>query len=901
MFEFVAKRRLVFLFTGLVIVACVVALVAPPRLPFGLEFSSGTSLTVEFEQPVALEDVRARLAEIDHGDASVQALNDTTFFIRTTFVEEDLLTRLADAFGPLTPTGFERATDMAETIRFVDTIAADDVLAAFGDEPAEGTRVEVAGTDRFLVAAPGTDEGQLADLTAAWESIGTVTRTPFDENSFAEVLTFPEEAALTQVEVDSIVAGLDATGDLTAIVEDSRTLFAAAHTLDPAVVTGFVDALTGRFGEAERTPVDLAQDPLFIVQFTGTVTIEEVLGALVVLPVSAAAGSGVTVSQQEGGDFLLQGEELAANADIVAADIENAVGPIEWRGFDGEDDLLFSLDLGPSIVTSFDFENEVDAQGRADLTSSELSENRFGGVDAAITEEELADLVAGLELRFGLADATTFDPADDLAVTITFPEEAAVDLDTLRAEISLLGLDDDVAAIETEGSFVLLGEAFSEDTRQQLVEDLTTRFGEFAQEPVAVSPGAAFIVDFGPGYSPSDIAAAVDDASDGAASSAFRPSAGSYAVFGHDAADLNESIVAAVEEALGRAETSPIDPADEGIFTARLTDAEESVQAVRNLLIIQQDGPNEDGLIEFFIGGNRLSIEQQGLILSTLQSEFGEIVSTPFSHTTHVAQTLVFERPVSPEAVVNELDDVGYVDLTAEARDDGIFIRGSRAESDGRSVLLTALGSLAPINTEAVDFTSVDAEIAKRSILNTFWAVLAGTVGILLYIWWAFRRIPRSYRYGFAAIVGLSHDVLIVLGVFGLLAKFTGVEVNSLMIVGVLAVIGYSVNNTIVVFDRIRENVMKSPGRPFETSVNISLNETLTRNLNTTLTTAAAILAVLLFGGETIRDFMGVLLTGVIAGAYSSLMLAPNILVAAEKGELPRLRIPFRSRRTATA
>ena len=896
MFEFVANRRLAFLFTGLVIAACVVALVAPPRLPFGLEFSSGTSLTVEFDEPVALEDVRARLIEIDRGDASVQALNDTTFFIRTEFVEEDLLTRLADAFGPLTPTGFERGTDMAETVRFVDTVAADDVLDAFGDEPAEGTRVEAAGADRFLVAAPGTDGDRLAELTAAWESIGTVTPDPFDENSFAEVLTFPEDTALTQVEVDSIVAGLGATGDLTAIVEDSTTLFAAAHALDPADVTNFVDTLTGRFGDAERTPVDLAQDPLFILEFAGTVTLEEVLEALVALPVTAAAGSGVTVSQQEDGSFLLQGQELAATADITAADIENAVGSIEWRGFDGEDDLALSLNLGTSIVSAFDFEGAVDAQGRSDLSSSELGENRFGGIDAAITEEQLADLVEGLELRFGLADVTTLDPADDLALVITFPDDAEIDLDALRAEISLLGLDDDVAAIETEGSFVLLGEGLSEETRRQLTDDLTTRFGDFAQEPAPVNPGAAFIIDFGPSYGPSDIAEAVEGASDGAASSVFRPFAGSYAVLGQDAADLSESIVAAVEEALGRAETGPIDLAEEGIFTVRLTDAEQSVQAVRNLLIIQQDGPNE-----FFIGGNRLSSDQQGLVLSTLQSEFGEVAAAGLNHTTHVAQTLVFERPVSPEAVVNELDDVGYVDLTAEARGDGIFIRGSRAESDGRSVLLAALGSLAPINTEAVDFTSVDAEIAKRSILNTFWAVLAGTVGILLYIWWAFRRIPRSYRYGFAAIVGLSHDVLIVLGVFGLLAKFTGVEVNSLMIVGVLAVIGYSVNNTIVVFDRIRENVMKSPGRPFETSVNISLNETLTRNLNTTLTTAAAILAVLLFGGETIRDFMGVLLTGVIAGAYSSLMLAPNILVAAEKGELPRLRIPFRSRRTATA
>ena len=882
------------MFTAAIVAVCLAALLIPPRLPFGLEFSSGTSLTVQFDEPVDLEDVRARLAEIDHGAASVQALNDTTFFIRTEFVEEDLLARLADAFGPLTPSGFERASDMAETVLFVDTVAADDVLQAFGDEPAEGTRVEAVGADRFLVAAPGVDEERLAEIIAAWEPIGTVTRTDFDENSFAAVLTFPDDADVTQGEVDTILAGLSTAGAVTAVVETPHTLFAAAQDLAAEDETTLIDTLVGRFGDVERAPVDLAQDPIFILDFSETVTLEQVLDTLVILPLTAAAGEGVSVSPRESGEFLLQGEELGVNADIAAADIENALGTIEWRGFGGEGDLALSLDLGTPIVNTFDFDGEVRAQGRADLTSSLLSENRFGGLDAAITEEELTGLVQGLQLRFGSAELTTFDPADDLAISITFPETVDVDLDTLRAEISLLGLDE-VAAMETDGSFVLLGEGLSEATQQQVLDDLTVRFGEFEQEPVAVNPGAAFIIDFGPSYGANVVAEAVTDASDGAASSAPRLFGG-YVVFGQDAAELSDTIVAAVEEALGPTETGPLDLTVEGLFTVRLTDADQSAQAVRNLLVIQQDGPNQ-----FFIGGNRLSSEQQGLVLSTLRSEFGEIVATGLNFSTHVAQTLVFERPVSPEAVVNELDDVGYVDLTAEARGDGIFIRGSRAESDGRSVLLTALGSVAPINVDAVDFTSVDAEIAKRSILNTFWAVLAGTVGILLYIWWAFRRIPRSYRYGLAAIVGLSHDVLIVLGLYGLLAKFTDVEINSLMIVGILAVIGYSVNNTIVVFDRIRENVVKSPGRPFETSVNISLNETLTRNLNTTLTTAAAILAVLLFGGETIRDFMGILLTGVIAGAYSSLMLAPNILVAAEKGELPKLRIPFRSRRTAAA
>ena len=193
----------------------------------------------------------------------------------------------------------------------------------------------------------------------------------------------------------------------------------------------------------------------------------------------------------------------------------------------------------------------------------------------------------------------------------------------------------------------------------------------------------------------------------------------------------------------------------------------------------------------------------------------------------------------------------------------------------------------------------MDAEIARRSILNTFWAVLAGTVGILAYVWWAFRRIPKSFRYGFSAIVSLSHDVLVVLGTFSILAKFTNVEITSLMVVGILAVIGYSVNNTIVVFDRIRENVIRSAGRDFELSVNPSLNETLTRNMNTSVTTLVAVLAVLLFGGESVKDFMLVLVVGIVAGTYSSLFLAPNLIVSAERGELPRLPF-FRSRRTST-
>ena len=212
---------------------------------------------------------------------------------------------------------------------------------------------------------------------------------------------------------------------------------------------------------------------------------------------------------------------------------------------------------------------------------------------------------------------------------------------------------------------------------------------------------------------------------------------------------------------------------------------------------------------------------------------------------------------------------------------------------DQKNKIVSALeASFGEADRKTLEFAFVDAEIARRSVLNTFYAVLGATAGILLYVWWAFRRTPKPFRYGVAAVIGLLHDVTLVLGAFGIMAKFRGVEIDSLMIIGILAVIGYSVNNTIVVLDRIRENLARHPTRGLESAVNISLNETLSRNLNTTVTTAVAILAVLLFGGDTISNFMLVLLIGILAGTYSSLFLAANILVSWEKGEL-RLRLPF--------
>ena len=155
----------------------------------------------------------------------------------------------------------------------------------------------------------------------------------------------------------------------------------------------------------------------------------------------------------------------------------------------------------------------------------------------------------------------------------------------------------------------------------------------------------------------------------------------------------------------------------------------------------------------------------------------------------------------------------------------------------------------------------------------------------MLFITYAFRSVPSPFRYGAAAIVALVHDLLIVIGIFSILGKLIHLEVNTMFIIGLLFVIGYSVNDTIVVFDRIRENIARAPGRPLEVTINNSILESLGRSLATSLTLLFTILALLLLGGESIREFLIVLLISVVSGTYSSICIASQFLIVWEKGE----------------
>jgi preprotein translocase subunit SecF len=188
----------------------------------------------------------------------------------------------------------------------------------------------------------------------------------------------------------------------------------------------------------------------------------------------------------------------------------------------------------------------------------------------------------------------------------------------------------------------------------------------------------------------------------------------------------------------------------------------------------------------------------------------------------------------------------------------------------------------------SVDFinSSVSAELKSKSL----WAIFIAVIGIMAYIAWAFRKVSRpveSWKYGAGAVIALIHDILITVGVFSVLGHFTGIEVGIPFIAALLTILGFSVHDTIVVYDRTRENLMRSSSKEqFPDIVNRSLNETLVRSINTSLTVLLTLLAIYIFGGDSIRDFSLALLVGVFFGTYSSIFVASALLVTSYELQL---------------
>ncbi len=255
--------------------------------------------------------------------------------------------------------------------------------------------------------------------------------------------------------------------------------------------------------------------------------------------------------------------------------------------------------------------------------------------------------------------------------------------------------------------------------------------------------------------------------------------------------------------------------------------------------------------------------------------------------------TLEFEDDPGTEQVRGALAGAGYDEaVVQQAGDGGYLVRTRDLGSEAQKVVRDAIEPELGADFTIPETTTVGKSVAENTVQNAVWAVVVASVLVMLYIMYAFRSVPHSYRYAAGAIVALLHDVLVVLGVFAVLGNVINAEVNAIFIVGILTVIGYSVNDTIVVFDRIRENSLRAPDRALRMTVNLSITETIGRSLATSITTTSVILAMLLFGGPTLRDFLLVLLVGVVVGTYSSIFIAAQILVAWDEGDLWR---PFRS------
>jgi preprotein translocase subunit SecF len=264
------------------------------------------------------------------------------------------------------------------------------------------------------------------------------------------------------------------------------------------------------------------------------------------------------------------------------------------------------------------------------------------------------------------------------------------------------------------------------------------------------------------------------------------------------------------------------------------------------------------------------------------------------------ALSVKFQTPVDYAQFKQAIIKLGYPDAIVQSVGENEFLVRTQVLDDTqkaqiKGALTAQFGSL----TES-QFYEVSPLVASETKRSAIIAVVVAMVGILLYVTWAFRRMPNAFRWGTCSIIALFHDALVTVGLFSIFGAILGWEINLMFITGILTVIGYSINNTIVVFDRIRENQIKGISADFEAIVNNSQVETMGRSMNTSITTLITSLALLLFVGASIQNFAVVLIFGIVVGTFDSIFVAPGLLVVWNKNEWGRF-IPGRKAAPAKA
>lgn len=252
---------------------------------------------------------------------------------------------------------------------------------------------------------------------------------------------------------------------------------------------------------------------------------------------------------------------------------------------------------------------------------------------------------------------------------------------------------------------------------------------------------------------------------------------------------------------------------------------------------------------------------------------------------------LRFQEGVGPAQVKEVLAQAGYPDTTVQPTGEReIIIKTKPIQPEEQNQIKQALSDRFGA-VEELRFDSIGPTIGREVLRRAFWQIILVVLGILTYIAYAFRKIKTlsqqaklsSWRMGMATIIALLHDILIPIGLFAVLGKVRGVEVDTLFITALLTILGFSVHDTIVVFDRVRENLQKFQYKSLATIIDYSVSSTLARSINTSSTLIFVLVALLLFGGETIFYFVLALLVGVVAGTYSSIFIASPLLYYFQK------------------
>jgi len=255
--------------------------------------------------------------------------------------------------------------------------------------------------------------------------------------------------------------------------------------------------------------------------------------------------------------------------------------------------------------------------------------------------------------------------------------------------------------------------------------------------------------------------------------------------------------------------------------------------------------------------------------------------------------TVKFENDINSSQIESQFNKIGLDSPSIQSMGDKTFFIRTEKLSDfdvenndstvSRSDLEKSIEEI-DSDAEIIEIESVGTKVAEGTVRNSIIAVSVASFFVMLYVLYAFRRLEKSYRFAFSAVLTLVHDVVLVTGIYSLLGHIFGLQVNSVFIVALLTVIGYSVNDTIVIFDRIRENQIKFPDNKYSSNINISINESIIRSLGTSITTLLVLFSMLVLGGSTLREFIVVLILGVIVGTYSSIFIASQFLIIWEEG-----------------